>query len=44
MEYDKIIQAEAVFIVSILFIYIQLLCYCRYVTTISYLSHCFGAA
>lgn len=31
------------FTASILFIYIQLLYYCRYVITIGYLSHCLGA-
>lgn len=43
MKYDKTIHTEAVFTDSILFIYVQLLYYCRYVITIGYLNHCLSA-
>lgn len=39
MKDDKTFLPEAMFTASILFIYIQLLYYCRYVITIGYLSH-----
>lgn len=42
MKCDKTIQPAAMFTASIIFIYIQLLYYCRYVVTIDYLSHCLG--
>lgn len=43
MKYDRAVQSEAVFAVSIVFIYIQSLCYCSYVITRGCLSHYLGA-
>lgn len=42
MKYDKTIQPAAMFMAYV-FIYIQLLYYCRYVITIGYWSHCLSA-